>query len=167
MRGIDGIDDRGVPAADLAIETGAEQGIDDDIGPRQAPGEAVRGVARRDAGGRGQRHGQRRVAPDARRLADQREVDLEAFGAREGGNDEAVAAVVAGTTDDGETPRLRPFPAQGREGRATGALHQLEPGDTRHLDGMAVERARGRRVVERGWQVGERAHAGRRRKWAR
>ncbi len=69
----------------------------------------------------------------------------------------AVAAVVAGTADDGHAPRLRPARAQDFQGTFGRAGHQRERGNLALLDLAGVERAHLRGGIDGGRPV----HGGR------
>src|SRR5690606_7766111 len=105
---------------DRAIETGAEQRVDDDVGNGRGAAvvaERHRADARRAA-----------VVPSALRVAAQplrrhggHDANVEARGPREPRDDVAVAGVVAGAAEYGDAPRGGPALAQHAERRGAGA----------------------------------------------
>jgi len=143
---IDSRNRRGRRADDGAVETGAEQCVDDDVrlGKRAGP------RRRYEAGGARQFERVRGVADDAPGVADQDQIDVQPSRARQCRDDETVAAVVSRPADDADPACVGPASTQFRKRRRGGALHQCETGDAEGRDGVTIERARAIGVVEQG-----------------
>jgi len=147
--GIDRLHCRAPGPDQLAIQAGAEQGVDQEVTIAwQGPVEIRPGpLERRPVIGM-----QAGVTGDALALSELDHLHRQTGLGSQPRDHETVAAIVAGTAQYAPASRLRPAFARQGKGHFTGALHQLGTGDVETLDGLAVERAHLFSGVQRRWQ---------------
>src|SRR5690606_37462578 len=141
------LDGRGERAFERPIETRAEQRVDDDVRHEPAFSHGAEGHG-----------GDTRIAALFPRLPrvtaqplgrhDGLEMHGMAGGAREPGDDVAVAGIVARAADHGDLVRVRPPCLEHRQRRAARAAHQRIAGNAALLDRDAIESAYLRRRVD-------------------
>lgn len=146
---VDGVNDDGVMAGDFPVETGAQQGVDQNFRGLEILGNEIQCGA----------------AGLCKTFMGQPGVTLEGGGRRHGihphipakfvgppGDDVAITTVIAAAADGGEGAGGGPAFAEGGKGAGPGAFHQFDTGDAEPVDGVLIDGAHFSGAVEVGGQ---------------
>jgi hypothetical protein len=135
--GVDCHDRLGVLAVDGTVQTGAQQGIDEDIRLQARallplPNDNARVLCGLQLA--------KRIVSNAMAVSDDKDVNIQALLFRKARYDKTIAAVVAGAAQYCDASCLRPALAQNSECGRAGTLHQHRASDAMPVDRSTVQR---------------------------